>query len=60
MFANNRSVLKYIDFGLSKELEQALATKVGTPRYAAPELFNLSDGETYTKEADIWYTLFDV
>ena len=53
-------MLKYIDFGLSKELEQALATKVGTPRYAAPELFNLSDGETYTKEADIWYTLFDV
>lgn len=60
MFANNRTVLKYIDFGLSKELENALTTRVGTPRYAAPELFNLTDGVTYTTEADIWYKLFDI
>ena len=54
MFTNNRTVLKYIDFGLAKEIEHVLKTKVGTPRYAAPELFNLAEGETYTKEADIW------
>ena len=54
MFAKNKTVLKYIDFGLANEIENGLRTKVGTPRYAAPELFNLIEGETYTKEADIW------
>ena len=54
MFANNRTVLKYIGFGLAAKIENVLREIVGTPRYTAPELFNLAEGETYTKEADIW------
>ena len=54
MFANNRTVLKYRGFGLATEIENGLREKVGTPRYTAPELFNLTDGKTYTKEVDVW------
>ena len=54
MLANNKTVLKYIDFGLAKELDDGLVTPVGSPRYKAPELFNLEENRQYTNAADIW------
>jgi len=55
MLSNNATVLKYIDFGLAKEIECGLKTNVGSFRYKAPELFNLVERIEYTKAADIWY-----
>ena len=54
MLANNKKVLKYIDFGLAKELDDGLDTPVGSPRYKAPELLDLSVKRKYTEAADIW------
>ena len=47
--------VKICDFGMSKELEQPAMTKLGTPNYRAPELYNLRIGEIYdAKKVDIW------
>ena len=54
MIANNGTVLKYTDFGLACEIDIALKERVGTPRYTAPEIYDLLDVETFTKESDIW------
>ena len=54
MLDQNKTVIKYIDFGLSKEIDRGLKSNVGTPMYRAPEIFKAKDHTTYTKKADIW------
>ncbi|TAQ83032.1 hypothetical protein B7494_g8644, partial [Chlorociboria aeruginascens] len=47
--------IKLSDFGLAKATSD-LVSRVGTPRYEAPEIHNLAHGryDTYTKACDIW------
>ena len=54
MFANNKQVVKYTGFHIAKENNQKLFEKVGTPKYAAPELYNVNEQKEYTKEVDVW------
>jgi serine/threonine protein kinase len=48
------SYLKLCDFGISKQLNTSVektGTQLGSPHYAAPEIFN---GHEYTFTTDIW------
>ena len=54
MISDDFSILKYIDFGLSKELENdtsLMSTKVGTGRYMAPEIFFQRQ---FNQKVDVW------
>jgi len=48
------TVVKVTDFGASKSFEgSAMTTKIGTPNYLAPEIYNAS-GVEYGASVDIW------
>lgn len=54
MITNSYENLKYIDFGLGKETPSSstkMKTKVGTPRYAAPEIFSETE---FDQKVDVW------
>jgi serine/threonine protein kinase len=54
MISNSYKNLKYVDFGLAKETEshsQKMKTKVGTARYAAPEIFCQPK---FDQKVDVW------
>ena len=49
----NYELGKIGDLGISRKIEQdqAAHTRIGTPRYLAPEVYN---GDAYSFSADIW------
>ena len=55
MISDDFSILKYIDFGLSKEINNEtslMSTKVGKGRYMAPEIFFQ---RKFGQKVDIWF-----
>ena len=53
VFLVNNQYLKIGDLGISRKIEQdqSAHTRIGTPRYLAPEVYN---GDSYSFTADIW------
>jgi mitogen-activated protein kinase-activated protein kinase 2 len=56
---NEQEVIKLIDFGFAKEVDNGLKTPVFTTYYAAPEILNncslkLNEMKLYNKSCDIW------
>ena len=53
VFLVNNQYLKIGDLGISRKIEQdqSAHTRIGTPRYLAPEVYN---GDSYGFKADIW------
>ena len=56
LLTNNYQTLKIADFGFAKVIERnTLATTLcGSPLYMAPEIFALSEGQSYTDKTDLW------
>ena len=54
IFITNMDTLKIGDFGVSRQIEpdERAKTRIGTPRYAAPEVTGTRRG--YTLSSDIW------
>eukprot|EP00803_Ostreobium_quekettii_P003970 evm.model.scf_484.7 EVM.evm.TU.scf_484.7 scf_484:69744-74867(+) len=49
------SSVKLTDFGLSKVCRSVTGTRVGTPEYAAPDMFqNTGSNKLYGKSVDMW------
>lgn len=42
------------DFGFAKLNESMATTKLGTPLYMAPELFDQSNTKNYSNKVDVW------
>eukprot|EP01097_Dermamoeba_algensis_P001776 TRINITY_DN1673_c0_g2_i2.p1 TRINITY_DN1673_c0_g2~~TRINITY_DN1673_c0_g2_i2.p1 ORF type:complete len:478 (+),score=133.20 TRINITY_DN1673_c0_g2_i2:50-1483(+) len=57
-FDGGKEIVKVIDFGLSKKFTEGgsdmLKSRVGSPTYCAPEIYELQPGENYTTAVDIW------
>lgn len=52
MISNDELVIG--DFGFAKLNESMANTKLGTPYYMAPELFDKNSGKKYSNKVDIW------
>ena len=46
--------IKIVDFGCGKTAENAMATRIGTPVFMAPELLIGPRGNCYTRAVDLW------
>ena len=49
--------VKIADFGITKRVREehsALRTLTGTPAFAAPEILNVSESDSYTDAVDVW------
>ena len=52
--SNNQILIKIGDVGLSKEIDLALYTDVGTFGYMSPQIVNK---QKYTEKTDVWYAI---
>ena len=55
--SNNQIFIKIGDVGLSKELDLALYSDVGTLGYMSPQIVNKEKYKEYTAKTDVWYAI---